>query len=760
MSKIALIAFLTFYSALAFSKFSHLSCSKNSTLLMFINGVDVKDNLDFLNQSSKLISELDLHNTDANNLISSVVKHNRSEGYLSDIAETFFLFMRQNSVAYDGETAPEVKKKQLRIWMLATMSTKARLKYACDKEFPELKIYCDEMKRITLLGQNSITFQDLGEFRTEVTKALYENKKVILVTHSAGAMFADRIRDYVSAYHPSKKSFLGHVAIARPLKSNHSTNNFFVNFKQDSTLNELISYGLGSTPKPNVDLHENCPLQVPFPADYPNHFFSCYTGPGLITGPHFLPSLKWDAPPTQNTAVSYVADTVYRVASLLGNNDEKCCNKAPGKIWRNDAYCESDPELCQTSFIADTTKLEVNDASFIHDSQICGDYTIKSFNPISFKNTKMYGSGTIISEAGDGVQFNTTTLHRNSILETTVKSLNFFNTEFNGTSRLYGNTITFIDSKIKGFNRFESTGITSISLRNTQLNSESLELNKIETPIPLSGGHSSMNISDSTLTGRFNLAFNGLVSRSILGGNIELDGSAMIIDSTSSGSLKMNTDGGGNSSPSFQYAINQGNLTITNSVQASNATFHGTNTFYVPPTTNSTVQSFINNADVQDTSLSGFYNVTSGSRRWIKNLVIDNDSHPILNFDVNSWDGTLTLNGSMTVSSSSFGRDVTINALTPGTGPNEYRLGILRSTFSDELVVSERGGHVDCNFTGSGSSYTRTCLSGSNHMKVNPLFAIDQQAEQANIKRLIRIEKEKGDKRIAELKAIHEIKLK
>lgn len=185
-----------------------------------------------------------------------------------------------------------------------------------------LKEICGELEKIKAEKQASATFQDLGKLRKRVTEVLQSNQKIIFVTHSAGAMFADRARDSIITYLPSYKDYTSHLAIARPLKSTH-INKYDVIFDKDPLISFLREEGL-PVPDTNVTLLGSCGEEI-----YDNHNFSCYLSNQSVSADLTIHE------PDQPKAIDVIKDGIYKVASFLGNNDKGCCEKGQGKIWLN-----------------------------------------------------------------------------------------------------------------------------------------------------------------------------------------------------------------------------------------------------------------------------------------------------------------------------------------------------------------------------------------------------------------------------------------
>lgn len=386
---------LILISARVYANISHLTCSKNGTNLIYINGVDINnwEHTKFESLATGLSSDLLPRNIDAKDDFFVTVPHNRSEGLLRDIAESFFLFANRGSkTKLSNKVGYSASKKIIKFLVAGLMSDRGKLEYLCNPyikrdsngelinkicltdpvpQDPNAPIteknICCSIDKIKMEAQKSVAFEDLGKFRTIVVEKLKNDQKVILVTHSAGAMFADRIKDYVKRYYPQYSDYLGTLAIARPFRSNHKENEYFLNSQKDPVLNQINETGINETPAPNLFFKTNCDIEVPFPVDYRNHDFSCYLSEAALSPG--VPLLFNTPNPTSRY---YIKDYIYRVASDLGNNDVACCNKAAGKIWINNGDVNG-------GFIS--KNIEISGKVMIESgAQLCGSGVITASN--------------------------------------------------------------------------------------------------------------------------------------------------------------------------------------------------------------------------------------------------------------------------------------------------------------------------------------------------------------------------------------------
>lgn len=415
-----IIVWILFLATFAQAKVSHLSCSKSGSYFVFINGININDTayeLLYLPTQRNILNALksDRTNVDSKGNVDGDVFRNTSEGFLKDLAETYFLWLESQGYSKD------IYEKNLA--QFVRYFTKGKDFYKKCSEYPQARPACEKILELEL-SQPSTTASDLGKIKASVAEKIQEGKKIVFVTHSAGSSYADNVRDYLETYFPDANKVAGLLAVAPSFTSRHP-NYYHFTFKSDQLVNFVRFWGDFipgvDPPKGNYDAQIPCPMwdgeknwQIPAG----DHDINCYFQDLPVKGSTIIldGSKIWPAS-------KMIVDAIQRVASKLPNNDENCCNKAPGKMWRNDELCVTNPEVCQTSFIANSTKLFVNNASILNNSQICGNYTVKSTAPSYFTNTKMYGSGSIIAEANDLIYMLASTLNEKSFVESKVKSL-------------------------------------------------------------------------------------------------------------------------------------------------------------------------------------------------------------------------------------------------------------------------------------------------------------------------------------------------
>lgn len=380
MSIIFILLLIT-SSNLSFSSVSHLSCSKSGTHLVFVNGVGVDPGSfsRFRGASIDISKELNKGLVDEKSFVTYESYHNNSEGKLNDALETFLLYLETNK--RELEISPESGYK---LFLKALMKNPVGFDQLC--KIQNAKAACDELNKIILFSENSSTVADIGALKNLSNDLLLNNKKIVFVSHSGGAVVVDRVRDYIKDHHPKKYNYTAHLAIARPFNTRHS-NEYHLNFDQDGVINTVRDLGFG-TPSSNVDLKKSCDPWYTYFLGIKNHYYNCYLGTNQVEGSSFF-NLSGNV-----TSRQLVMDSIYRVSSYLENNDDDCCKKDPKvKRWIN-PYGEYGGVISKNVAVSGGQYLTIN-----YGAQICGEGSIQVTSPsIIDDKSKLYGKINILGK--------------------------------------------------------------------------------------------------------------------------------------------------------------------------------------------------------------------------------------------------------------------------------------------------------------------------------------------------------------------------
>lgn len=319
------LIFLISSSASTFAAKSHLTCSKSGTHIIGINGVNIntKKYADFRRNTYLIASELEKKNVDAGaGPVTRLTYYNQSMTLMFDAYESWKAYLKRvEETTGRHMLIDRVVDHFVKYLTQAPNFSKDCLEYEEGEE-------CNELIKI----MNSKFASDLGKIKEGVANQFKLNKKVIFVSHSAGALFVDTARDYIQEHFKEHYPYTSHLALARPFKTNHD-NSYYINFDQDEILKFLKFVAPDDVPDFNVRQSLSCtnPNGEYDPAI--NHdYISCYLG-NILVFPDDKPIIE-----NENflNARTLVKDSIYRVAGDLENNDENCCNKMQdGKVWIN-----------------------------------------------------------------------------------------------------------------------------------------------------------------------------------------------------------------------------------------------------------------------------------------------------------------------------------------------------------------------------------------------------------------------------------------
>lgn len=133
-----------------------------------------------------------------------------------------------------------------------------------------------------------------------------------------------------------------------------------------------------SVPDSNVDLVGSCPGSYWQGEFLKNHDFQCYIGNVLASYDNNMESSS-----------NLVRSLIYKQASDFKNNDEKCCDKAKGKLWYNTGGKLG-------GFIADSSKILGDNLYIDSNSRICGEGEINtSLNSLYIYDSSIDGQFVI-----------------------------------------------------------------------------------------------------------------------------------------------------------------------------------------------------------------------------------------------------------------------------------------------------------------------------------------------------------------------------
>lgn len=377
------------FPIVVFANLSHLTCSKSGTDLIFINGIWIHDGgyRVWEQYTNSMRLHLQANMVDVKGSVEVQPRRNHSAGVLEDLYENYEIYLESqtNPVNLDANRAQFIRK----------ITNNPRFSDHC--ESTEGEKVCHELFKIDT-SKMPATVNDLGVLRENILERLKDHRKIIFVTHSGGAAYAESLRTSIKLSNPEYNGLIGHVAMAPSYPSIHGYKQ--MTFVSDRITNVVRGLTFGATPDGNYTLINDCGV----PAFMKDHDFPCYMGEKAVLG----------ATKFTSTGIypgkTILADLIYQAAEELGNNEKdnpKCCYGAAGKVWFSSSG---------NSFVSNKTKIQSSVNLVLNNSEICGEYNFKGSNNITISGSKLDGRG----------EFNSTVQILNSNFS--IRSVfNFFN---------------------------------------------------------------------------------------------------------------------------------------------------------------------------------------------------------------------------------------------------------------------------------------------------------------------------------------------
>ena len=391
---IVFIVLLSFASSYAAIERNSLSCSQNGLLIIHINGIsttskDAKANAEYIADMLRShASKLDVSPDPSR--FNVIDKYNNSEKFLGDAIQLLHQKL--------GESDKGLVEIASLVW--AFFEYRILLTDVLDSRVIE------ELDRISIeqsMKQENISNSDIAEMTDSVVKALGANKKVILVPHSQGNLYADYVYDALveKGLRNEVDKYVGVLHIGSVIKKSKFKNSRTYTLQEDRALGTLVALGFP------VEDGKYSTLDGP-------HRCSDYTICHGVRGAYLNNTIAVRGP-KQGIGLSEIRlasqtfiDLIEEVAWMLDNNDPACCEKENGRFYRA-SYDSS----VQDTFIADTVEFSVPGIYDFQNSKICGgtkilgdvrihDSTVKGQNTLdgssyasSIEDSHLDGTNTI-----------------------------------------------------------------------------------------------------------------------------------------------------------------------------------------------------------------------------------------------------------------------------------------------------------------------------------------------------------------------------
>lgn len=443
---------------------SHLTCSSSGVDIYFINGVGVGDDGFVSFSSSVTLAELAASKSELDNTptVNFIPRHNRSSGLNKDIAEAMFQYLE----GAKNKKIPTLIAAKLVFNFLSSKSY--RIKKACAETLdPNEREVCDELMKIKTDKMNTFLYKDTGLFRKVIITSIKNKRKIVLVGHSQGTLFVNSLRNYIKKYYPAYDPYVSSLLVGAFKLSSHKRTIYY-NFTKDGLIDEIASRW-AIIPERNFVISSTCEPEAPDQGtglnfNFSNHSFNCYTGNFSVSGPKFL------LPKNGNfIARDYFNDLLKKAVSELANNDENCCNKEPGKLYRANA-----DSPISNLFISQKTQSEKN-AILVNtgESRICGASKISG--RINIDNSTVTNA-TLEADPVNGIYLLNSTISSNVKLSRNimVKNSTVKGGTYSGEHRQGYIYSEISDGTYEGSNNFSGYYTVKGSVKNSTIDGQSL----------------------------------------------------------------------------------------------------------------------------------------------------------------------------------------------------------------------------------------------------------------------------------------------
>ena len=373
MKFIISLFFLITMSLDAVAQEKSLSCSKNGTVLFYINGINV-GKTDFDEDLDRLFETIVSLETKFDNQgsVSVTGEHNSSEGFTLD----YIQLVRQK---LEGQK----KYSNSDIVELISLYFHSRIEFI--RSIGE-EIY-DEIRRDMFLELNSgetISQNDIKVMAIKIRNFLNQNKKVIVVSHSQGNIYANYVYDEllnIGVPAEALNKYYGNLQVGSAARSLKAKNAKVYSLKDDIALNWLS----GTSPRPVLDQKYRVSLHTPSSLycvlNYCHGFASTYQSSSMeVVGPKQGASGE-----VTRKSVDVFRENLEEVAWMLANNDDNCCDGREGRFYRKDYSSPASGFVENTVDIASRANITISESA-----QLCGELKIR--NPINY-NSNIYIRG-------------------------------------------------------------------------------------------------------------------------------------------------------------------------------------------------------------------------------------------------------------------------------------------------------------------------------------------------------------------------------
>lgn len=355
--RLSVLILILFFTTSALSSKDFRTCSKEGMVAIYVNGI--------MTTREEVIA------------IENLLRHRLETNYRAELLDVMSVdvthIYNPSDIVPKGtlrdNTAPFVQD----LWesIMFALQEETNRKTAALWTSIYLKLGGDRLNEMTGLDLKTIIEANLLKFRPafdlntrdsqlalqnleSLTQTYFgQGKKVLHVAHSQGGFITRQLATKImglAEYSEQKKTY-GAIFLGTPISSLPNSNEKG-QFSYLSSHQDYVVKWVGTSLPSNIDV------------------------PGTTDGHGVIATYFSTLPASQSGVFSKVDrffyDAVRGSVATFDNNDETCCNKENGKLWRNSGSCENDE--CLGGFIADSVDIKetlTDRVSLDLDSSLC-----------------------------------------------------------------------------------------------------------------------------------------------------------------------------------------------------------------------------------------------------------------------------------------------------------------------------------------------------------------------------------------------------
>ena len=341
------------------SEFKSLSCSRNGTRIVFVNGVwnsanDSRKSTEFI----QFLVQGNEKRFDSSGELEFKNVWNPSESWDLDLIQVAVQVFKAAGLKVE-ESVSEYKYDK-KVWCL---------------DHPDVCKEVDSRAARMLISPKYNSEKTRADLADKITGALFVGKKVLLVSHSQGNLYANEVYERIrNAYPKETEKYFGNLQVAPATRAISAKNGKYILLAQDFVIGVLSSLPF-TTQSANY-------LAVGIPSGTPDfHRFIEYY---LNSDFNLIGRKQGDVLPRIRSADRVFLDTLEELSWQLANNDTECCEGRDGRYYRADY--ETEPQ----GFVEESVSIaEDADVVLSPETQLCGEISIGSGADVSILDTSL-----------------------------------------------------------------------------------------------------------------------------------------------------------------------------------------------------------------------------------------------------------------------------------------------------------------------------------------------------------------------------------